>query len=422
MSSLSHQNTDPGYPSPHRGHPVLRLIIWIACILAATGISLGIDLAGIHRSTGSLSISVTLLCGSFGALFLLAWLLHSTPPNAIKLPLWVSQTLIATLALVIWLLRWHAGYTLSPAHGEGKQWSWLLCCALEIASVILALRFLHLAGESPWWAFLPLPVILYDILAFFPISQWVWLVLATDLLLLTLIFLMGDRKVSAAVCLSTVAGLFPPAVMLLPLIVAPVPPIPYPRRRPVWVLFTTALAPMLILWIFSAMHPLAGFHPWLWAAAIEPNTLIRLGWLRMGIFPLIAAGIWLLVLRAVMKSAPHPLLIARSMILFFILAAMMNPFSNPWGVLMVLGLSATVWVSSAWMLILLFLPAGAIDNALYSHHYPAWRASIIIPYFAVVFALVIRDVVRLSPTKRSVPVVLTAASGPSGNGIGCPLS
>ncbi|MGC8559896.1 MAG: hypothetical protein ACP5O1_04375 [Phycisphaerae bacterium] len=403
MSSLSHENTGPGYPSTYHSHPVLRLILWVACILVATGISLGIDLAGICRSTGSLPIAAALFCCSFGAVFTLAWLLHSTPPDAIKLPPWISQALIAAIALVIWLLRWHTGYALSPAHGEGKQWSWLLCCVLEIASVMLALRFLHLAGESSWWAFLPLPVILYDILAPFPTGPWVWLALATDLLLLTLIFLLSHRKAFAAVCLSTVAGLFPPAVLLLPLIVAPVPPIPYPRRRPVWVLITAASAPMLILWILSELYPLAGFHPWLWAAAIEPHTLIRLGWPWMGIYPLVAAGIWLYVLRAVMKSAPHPLRIARSMILFFTLAAMMNPFSNPWGVLLVLGLSVTVWVSSAWILILLFLPAVAIDNAMYSLHYAAWRVSINIPYFVVVFVLVMRDVVRLSLAKRSEP-------------------
>ncbi len=403
MSSLSQENTGPGYPSTNPQHPVLRLILWIVCILVATGISMAIDLAGIYRSTESLPIATALFCCSFGAIFSLSWLLHSTPPNAIKLPPWVSQVLIATLALVIWLLRWHAGYALSPAHGTGKQWSWFFCCVLEIASVMLALRILHLAGESPWWAYLPLPVILYDALSVFPTGHWVWLALILDLLLLAIIFLIGHRKASAAVCLSIVAGLFPPAVLLLPLIVAPVPPIPYPRRRPVWILCTAALALMLMLWIAPVVHPIGSLHPWAWAAEIEPKPLLRLGWPWMGIYPLVAIGIWLLVLRAVMKSAPHPLMIARSIILFFILTAMMNPFSDPWGVLLVVGLSASVWVSSAWILILLYLPALAIGDASVPTHSIIWRVSINIPYFAVVFAVVIRDVIGLSATKRSEP-------------------
>ena len=403
MSSISHENIGPGYPSTNPRHPVLRLILWIACILAATGISLAIDLAGIYRSTEALPMAMALFCCSFGAIFTLAWLLHSTPPNAIKLPPWVSQVLITALALVIWLLRWHAGYALSPAHGAGKQWPWFFSCVLEIASVMLALRILHLAGESPWWAFLPLPVVLYDALSFFPPSQWVWSALALDLLLLAIIFLLGHRKAPAAVCLSIVAGLFPPAVLLLPLIAAPVPPIPYPRRRRVWVSATAALAPMLILWIVPVVHPIGTLHPWAWAAEIEPKAIIRLGWPIMGIYPLVAIGIWLLVLRAVTKSAPHPLLIARSIIMFFMLTAMMNPFSNPWSVLLVLGLSASVWVSSAWILILLFLPALAIGNASVPTHSIIWRVSINISYFAVVFALVIRDIVWLSATKRSEP-------------------
>lgn len=403
MSSLSHDNITPGYPSTHHGRPVLRLMIWIACILAATAISLGIDLAEIYRPAVSLPIAVGIFCCSFGAIFSLSWLLHSTPPDAIKLPVGVSQAVIAALALVIWLSRWHAGYASPFPDAPGKQWPWLLCCTLQIGSVILALRILQLAGESPWWAYLPMPVILYDALSVFPIGQWVWLALVLDLLLLAVIFLMGHRKVSAAVCLSTVAGLFPPAVLLLPLIAAPLPPNPYQRRRPMWILFTSALVPMLTLWIVPVVHPIGSLHPWTWAAEIEPKALTRLGWPWMGIYPLVAIGIWLLVLRAVMKSAPHPLLIARSMTLFFILAAMINPLANLWGVLMVLGLSATVWVSSAWMLSLLFIPAVAIDNALYSLHYAAWRTSINIPYFAVIFALVIRDVVRLSATNRSVP-------------------
>jgi hypothetical protein len=110
-----------------------------------------------------------------------------------------------------------------------------------------------------------------------------------------------------------------------------------------------------------------------------------------------------LVLRAVMKSAPHPLMIARSIIIFFILTAMMNPFSDPWAVLLVLGLSASVWVSSAWILILLYLPALAIGDASVPTHSIIWRVSINIPYFAVVFAVVIRDVIGLSATKRSEP-------------------
>lgn len=401
MTTSSHGSPPAGYPGIQHRRPIPRLMMWIIAVVIAAVIPPAVDLSGLFDRDSSLTIFAAFFLASFGALFLLSRLLHTTPPDAIKLPLWVSQIVITSLALVIWLIRWHTGYALSQPHQSGRAWSWFVFCALQIGSVLLAIRVLQQAGVSPWWAFLPLPVMVYDALSCFPVSDWVWPALVMDLILLAIMSLSGGRKGWAALCLSLAAGVFPPALLLLPLILAPLPASPYPiSTARGWKLGIAAIVPMIVIWAATGVAPIRGFTPWGWAGQFEPSAIMNLGLPWMAVYPVLALAIWLFVVRSVLRSTFDPLRAARGIIIFFLLFGALHPLAGPWCLLPVLSLSAVVWVPAAWVLILLVLPVAAIDIHVLHLHDTGWRASINIPCFAVIFALVLREVVRLGPEQR----------------------
>ena len=396
MSSIPSAKPNVGYPIPKTWRRRARLLWWILSILVLASAPVWFNLAGRGLIASDIKFSVAYYLLTFGFLFLLAWLLTTTPSDAIKLPIWLSDAIIATLALLIWLVRWRVGCSHAENSVTAGQVSWYLFCALQIGSVILALVFLRLAKRSPWWACLTLFAPLYDAISNFPSPNLIWTALLLDLLLAGFIFWLKHRNLSGMVCLSLVAGIFPPAVLLFPLLKFGVPPSAYPPpRQPFWLMTVAAILPMAILWFLSGAKFIPGATPWRWTAAIEPTVVIRLGPGAMTIYALVLILVWLWVLRFTLVSAAHPLSAIRACIIFFMLTAVANPLRELPGILLVLGLSCLVWTTSAWTMIFLFLPLIVLDLQHPSTHGFAWRAVVNVPYISIVLVLLVRDIFKL---------------------------
>jgi|GEM_PF-4508187 hypothetical protein len=400
MSSVITPDHRSDYPASVIWPRYLRLFWWVASIGALTLGCAGIHMLGPNALRSSYVLATAYYLGACGLLFLLAWLLETTPGDAIKLPLRFSHACIAALALLVWMLRWHTGYLVGRHAGANYQISWYLFCAFQIIAVILALVFLHWAGRSPWWACLAFLMPLYDFISgsFSPVL--VWTSVALNLLLAGLIFSLANKKSASALCLSLTAGIFPPALLLLPLLgVAGLPTAYPPPRSPRWRLWTAAMVPMAALWFGLTRWPVDGLDIWRWAAAIEPSAFIHAGLAWIIIYALILTLIWAWVLRLTLAAAPHPLAAVRAVILFFTLVAMANPLRALPGILLVLGLSSVIWTSSAWIMILLFLPLATLENQNPFTHDYAWRAIVNVPYLSIVLVLLLRDIVRWNPSQ-----------------------
>ncbi len=276
MSSAVTANLHRDYPIAKPWQRGLRLVLWIVSIIILSVASVWFNFGGGNVLDSSLVAGIAYYLGAFILLFLLAWLLHTTPINAIKLPTSISNALIAVLALIIWLAQWHGGFSPSQAVGGLDPIAQYLFCSLQIGATILALFFLHLAKRSPWWACLPLLTPRYDILSGSFATTVVWTPLMLDLILAALICWLMHKKLAGLICLSFVAGLFPPALLLFPLLYvrAPSPAYPSPRRPPVLML-AAAILPMTVLWVCFALWPVTGVNPWLWTTAIEPRVSIH---------------------------------------------------------------------------------------------------------------------------------------------------
>ena len=114
--------------------PALRFAVWIIAGIGALGGQLPwlkwmrLAPSKLLRHAGQCSVLVCLA--------VIFFLLLTTPPDAIRLPRWLSEILILGGAVSLYLL------------GDPKKRGWSL---MLTAALLLALR---LARKSPWWAVL----------------------------------------------------------------------------------------------------------------------------------------------------------------------------------------------------------------------------------------------------------------------------
>lgn len=388
----------PGFSSTAR-HPLsrsVRLLLWLLCAagLLLQAIFLIITPQALHATmllAAAWWAANILLCS------LLAWLLLSTPRNAIKLPRTASEALLVLTAVGIWMLRWYVGYQhLMPE--KARQMGWYAFCFLQVIGVLAVLYFLRRANQSPWWACLVIFNWLLGTMCLMPQGAPVIGTLIAILLIAVLIGIQREWKIFAAAALSFAVGLYPLLILLAPLLFLPGNlPDAYTRRRfgrLQWLLMAAAFVlPMAVICLIGRLH---GANIWL--HSYEPS----LGKFKlMGNMPpmfnrgfqLLFLMMWVVTLVAVFRARRHPLAAARAMLLFCTLlmawtlgdggaAAFMSAFF----------LLACGFLTCGWIAVVLLLPLYIVHTNLSLQLPQPWQTPIFIAAWAALCVLIARDV------------------------------
>lgn len=146
--------------------PAIRFLCWAASILSTLALLAGLLYAA--AALASVPLALCLCLADFGLLSAIAYLLFTTPPDAIKLRPWFSILIIMSVTVavrVLGLRSWNLTLSRAPAPHlfNAAMFTSSTLAAVDAVIVFALITVLLLRRTSPWWAILyawhPLPLV-----------------------------------------------------------------------------------------------------------------------------------------------------------------------------------------------------------------------------------------------------------------------